>query len=363
MRIPEREGRDLLLLGAIVLLGVFLMFLSGQFAIRMLPRWNVPSDMQSNIDPNLRLDSGSDALASVGLAPLRPEIQTPPAWQRTFLTPQANLDLLNEVPVVVVAPVTSQPTWTATQAAAPTEIQPPTATATLLLTPTPFPTNTMVYVFPTWTFTPKPPEPTFTPTFTSTFTPTHTPTLTLTPSLTFTPTYTPTNTPVPTLTFTPVTPAPWPWQIGTTPNNNYLPLGTGEYLTIGITFNVNGNPGPDLIFYERPMSPGIHMDQIIIWISQTGHPEDWIEIFNWGDNEPDSHVNPNMNTPGIVTDVESDNYQIPAAYLVLGTGFAIDLDLLTPEHLPRGTYNYIHFYAPPGDSGDGADINAIQPLP
>jgi hypothetical protein len=125
MKIPERERRDLLLLGAIVLLGVLLMFISGQFAIRMLPRWNVPSDMQSNIDPNLRLDSGSDALASFGLAPLRPEIQTPPAWQRTFLTPQANLDLLNEVPVVVVAPVTSQPTWTATQAAAPTETQNP----------------------------------------------------------------------------------------------------------------------------------------------------------------------------------------------------------------------------------------------
>jgi hypothetical protein len=120
MRIPDREKRDLLLMAAIVLLGVFLMFLSGQFAIRMLPRWSVPSDMQSNIDPNLRLDSGSDALASVGLAPLRPEIQTPPAWQRTFLTPQANLDLLNEVPVVVVVPATSQPTWTATQAAAST---------------------------------------------------------------------------------------------------------------------------------------------------------------------------------------------------------------------------------------------------
>lgn len=132
-------------------------------------------------------------------------------------------------------------------------------------------------------------------------------------------------------------------------------------MTLGITIHVNGNEGPDLIFYERAYGEGIHMDQIVIWISQTGHPEDWIQIFYWGDNNVDSHVTPNMNTLEI--NEEPDNYEIKADKLVAGTGFAIDLDLLTPEHLPRGTYNYIHFYAPPGDSGDGADINAIQPLP
>jgi hypothetical protein len=350
MRIPEREGRDLLLLGAIVLLGVFLMFLSGQFAIRMLPRWNVPSDMQSNIDPNLRLDSGSDALASVGLAPLRPEIQTPPAWQRTFLTPQANLDLLNEVPVVVVAPVTSQPTWTATQAAAPTEIQPPTATATLLLTPTPFPTNTMVYVFPTWTFTPKPPEPTFTPT--------HTPTLTLTPSLTFTPTYTPTNTPVPTLTFTPITPDDWPSEVGKEkPDGTIYNLKSGNTLILELTIPV---PGSRLMFHERPMSPGVHMDQIIIAISKTGHTDDWIEIFNWGDGKVDWNVSPNLDHPDITA--ETDNFPIDASLLHSTNSYATGFLILLEGYVPDGEYKYIRFYAPPGDSDGTADIDAILVL-
>jgi hypothetical protein len=354
MRIPERERRDLLLLTTIVLLGVFLMFISGQFAIRMLPRWSVPSDMQSNIDPNLRLDSGSSSLASVGLARLRPEIQTPPAWQRTFLTPQANLGPPNEVPVVVVVPVTSQPTGTATQEAAPSEIQPATATATLLLSPTSSPTNTTVYVFPTWTFTPKPAEPTFTPTFT----PTHTPTLTLTSSLTFTPTYTPTDTPVPTLTFTPITPDDWPSRIGkVVPDGIIYELGSGNTLTLELTIQV---PGSRLMFHELPMSPGVHMDQIIISISKTGHTDEWIEIFNWGDDEVDWNVSPNLNHPDITA--ETDNYQIDASLLHSTNGYATGFLILLEGYVPDGEYKYIRFYAPPGDLDGRADIDAILVL-
>jgi hypothetical protein len=325
------------------------MFLSGQFAIRMLPRWSVPSDMQSNIDPNLRLDSGSDALASVGLAPLRPEIQTPPAWQRTFLTPQANLDLLNEVPVVVVVPATSQPTWTATQAAAPTEVQNPTATATLLLTPTPFPTNTMVFVLPTWTFTPKPPQPTFT----------NTPTITLTPSLTFTSTTIPTDTPVPPPTLTPITPDTWPPQVGTAPDGVIYKMSGNQILILELEMIVDGNPGPDLVFYEWANGPGIYMDTIVLYVSQDGH--EWFMVFNWGDNIADT--NSNLNIAGPLGGSEYDDRPINASFLypngVFGdTGITIDLDMVVPP----GTYNYLKIYCPPS-SDNQCDLDAVHALP
>lgn len=389
MKISEREMRDLYLLAGIVLAGVVLMFVAGQLAVRVLPSWSVPSDMDSRIDPNSSIQSVSVA---VGLAPLRSEILTPAVWQRSFLTPLAEeVGPLNEVPVVVIAPATQQPTQAATSAGQSTPVAAATATATPPATPTLFPTNTLIFTFPTWTFTPKPPTATFTrtftpvntftptatftPTFTAsvTSTPTHTPSQTATATSTFTPTatftasltptetLTPTSTYTPTATYTPITPDATPPQIGTLPDGAggvyVLPEG-GGYLTLGIVINV---PGNYLIFYERPTASGIDMDQIIIEISQTGHIGDWYQILYWGDNASDPNVDPNMDSLGFT--FEDDNHPIPAANLYSANGYATGLRIELDGYVPPGVYHYIRFRAPSGGDGDGADIDAIQVLP
>ncbi len=371
MRVSEREKRDMSLLAAIVLLGILLMFIAGQFAIRLLPRWSVPSDMGSKIDPN----SGLINISQAGLAPLRPEILTPPAWQNSFLTPLAEFGPLNEVPVVIIAPATAGPTRAATSEPQPTQVQ-DAPSATPVLTPTPFPTNTLVLVFPTWTFTPSLPvatstrtsTPTATATPTATFTPTATATSTGTPTdtptatATATATFTPTETLVPTATFTPITPDATPGEIGTEPDGlgGIYVLPSDSYLTLGLVINVNGHPGPDLIFYERPAGLGIDMDQIVIWISQTGHTGEWYQILNWGDDVSDANVDPNMDILGIA--IEDDNHQINASYLYSSNGFATGLRIELDGYVPPGEYRYIRFYAPLGDADGGADIDALEVL-
>ncbi len=211
MKFSERERRDLVLMMVILLLGLPLMFGAGQLALRLLSQWSVRSDMQSRINPD------SEPVVLVGLAPLRPEIQTPAAWQATFLTPMAeDADTLNDVPVIILTPrpsptLTREPVFTATATRAqPSETSAPASTATSFATPTAFPTSTLIVVFPSATFTPRPPTVTRTPTatFTRTFTPsatftrTFTPTVTPTPTFTYTPTHTATFTSTPTFTAT-----------------------------------------------------------------------------------------------------------------------------------------------------------------
>jgi hypothetical protein len=353
MRISEREKRDMFLLAAIVLLGILLMFIAGQFAIRLLPRWSVPSDMGSKIDLNI----GGTRVAQAGFAPLRPEILTPPAWQNSFLTPLAEFGPLNEVPVVIIAPATARPTQAATATSKPQATQAPSATP--ISTPTPFPTNTLVVVFPTWTFTPNPPAATSTHTSTptTTATPTATFTSTATATSTGTPTDTPTATATATATFTPITPDATPGGIGTVPDGGIYVLPSGSYLTLGIVINV---PDNYLIFYERPTVNGIDMDQIVIWISQTGHTGEWYQILNWGDGVSDANVDPNMAILGFTS--ENDNHAIPASYLYPLNGYATGLRIELDGYVPPGEYRYIRFYAPTGDADGGADIDAIAIL-
>ncbi|MDX9991856.1 MAG: hypothetical protein RBS68_07370 [Anaerolineales bacterium] len=393
MNISEREKKDFYLLAGIVLAGVILMFFAGQFAIRILPRWSVASDMASKIDPNRSAGPFSTA-AALGLAPLRPEIETPQVWQRTFLTPQADgFGPLNEVPVVVIAPATGQPTKEATPDV-PQPSQPPAATPspTQLLTPTPFPTNTLIYVFPTATFTSKPPTSTlisiFTPTtistisstFTATATPTSTPTRTSTSTATATPTSTPTltstltSTATSTSTFTPISlPTQTPTQVATPVPTDEMPselavphdyplfyLDDGQSLTLALTLVLDGNQSDwDVVLYEELSGSGILMDFVFLSISQDG--DTWYEIFNWGNGVADTNSNLNTNVLG---GSEYDNRPISSGDLYDSTGIAINADsILLSNAAPAGTYNYLRITAPGGVSVDGIKIDAIVILP
>ena len=120
---------------------------------------------------------------------------------------------------------------------------------------------------------------------------------------------------------------------------------------------VGSHAGVDLIYYEwaQGANPGILMDRVII---QVGDGNNWYTILNWGDGA----ANPNTNIsapPGCAG--EPDNCVIDATQLTNLTGVTFDLDGL----VPNGTYLYIRIIspAPPIDSGDGVEVDALYVVP
>jgi hypothetical protein len=82
MKTMDRERRDWGLLIFIVPLGILLMIIAGQIAIRVMPHWSVNAGMQSRLDPN----SASSQPISL-FQPILPQILTPMAWAESYLTP------------------------------------------------------------------------------------------------------------------------------------------------------------------------------------------------------------------------------------------------------------------------------------
>ena len=148
-------------------------------------------------------------------------------------------------------------------------------------------------------------------------------------------------------------------NIGTTKDGSItvLPPGSSVTLAFGTPVVVGSHSGYDLVFYELPSGSGIMMDHVILQVSD-GY--DWYTIFNWGDNNADTNSNLNINAIG---GSETDNRDLstPPASDVLynASGVLVDLD----GFIPNGTYLYIRIVSPSGDTGDGADVDAIEVLP
>jgi len=141
-------------------------------------------------------------------------------------------------------------------------------------------------------------------------------------------------------------------------------LGQGERLIFAITLTVDGNPDWDLVLYEMQNFPGIHMDWIVLSVSQDGHT--WYTIFNWGDEIADTNSTLNIN--GALGGNEDDNRLIDAIHLYPSgtygdTGIAINVDVIVNAGAPMGTYNYLRIYSPMGGIDTTCDIDAIQILP
>ena len=154
---------------------------------------------------------------------------------------------------------------------------------------------------------------------------------------------------------------PTPGPIGTTPDGNTYNLLSGGTLTLGTNLTVNGNPGPDLVYYEYPVPNGILLDWVIVQVSDGNN---WYTVFNWGDNVADTNTNMDFNIlSNPQTPPEQDQRFIPNAELYnsngMATGIAIDLDSVVPP----GTYSYIRFIAPLNDVDGQMEIDAIQTLP
>jgi hypothetical protein len=95
-------------------------------------------------------------------------------------------------------------------------------------------------------------------------------------------------------------------------------------------------------------------------IVQIGDGTNWYTVFNWGNNIADTNSNMDFNIlPNPQVPEETDQRDIPTSALYPPTGIAIDVDAMVPP----GTYSYIRFTAPPGDSDNQTEIDAVEVLP
>ena len=383
--VQERERRDLSILIFLVPLGILLIIIVGQMAVRMMPFWSINAGMGSNLEPD-----ASSARPFALLEPILPQILTPMAWAESYLTPDGEIDFppfLTFEPTATPSPTDVTPTSTDTT---PTTTSTTTATSTATATVTVTGTQTT----PTVTDDDVTDEPTDTPTVTVTTTVTDTPTVTVT--VTDTPTATPTDTPTDTPTATPtdtptatatatgtpstpdvsltlVTP---PVEIGTDlPDDVIGNLTNGTYTVV----DISGNPVVvlltpdafyDMVLYEYDLNGTgiVHLDNIIIGISNDSNGASFYEVFNWGNNIPDT--NTNVDTANLPPDnsvdctannpPECDNRQIPITelYNYPGTGILIDVDTSIGAP-PAGDYLYIVIISPNTGMGDASQIDAI----
>jgi hypothetical protein len=343
-----RERRDWTLLIFIIPIGIILMLIAGQVAIRLVPAWSINAGMQSKLDPN-NLPQQQNGLVQ----PVLPAILTPLGWLDTFLTPGAdsgNQDIVFP-PFVIFEPsatpaVTLPPPTAATTQPSPTI--PVTASPTVVVTSTSPPPVTGTSKPPVDPPTSTPPTPT---------PPTSIPTTSIPPTL---PPVTSTSTGVQ----VPTTPTPAGLNIGA-PDNSIFNLSDGFFYVLDLGSNqikVNGpsDTGYDMVYYEWQNPVGyISLDQVILGISTFADGHEFYTVFNWFNGTPD------LNSNVVSTGTENDNQQIPMSGLYgapLQTGVAIDVDN-APSAPPIGLYQYVVIQAPTGVSSDGLDVDSIGVIP
>jgi hypothetical protein len=366
MKTADDERRDWGIVIFIIPIGIILLLIAGQIAVRMIPHWSLFANMRSGLDP-----MADSAHPSSLFQPILPQILTPMAWSESYLTPGGDISF---PPFVVFDPgFTSTPT--------PKTPRTVTPNSTMGATNTPAAPTSTPYIFipsPTSsgggntsvpaTNTSAPP-----PQSTNTSTNTPTPSSTSTPTDTATATSSPTNTSIPGNPSTVPPPSgevTAPPDVTNPPDNNPFDLAPGNYTIIDVSANpVIVSNSYNIIFYEYDVGGNIRLDQIIIGIMVNAADSYYYQVFNWGDNIADSNTNADFNIlppDGSPTclEPECDNRIIPLAnlYPYPGTGIVIDVDT-APSLPPPGVYNYIIIISPLGGDGDAAQIDSIQIVP
>ncbi|MBL8062398.1 MAG: hypothetical protein JNK32_05225 [Anaerolineales bacterium] len=151
--------------------------------------------------------------------------------------------------------------------------------------------------------------------------------------------------------------------------------GTGTYTVVSIVGNplyVSLTPDGfyDLVFYESEFNGIIELDNIIIGISNDSNGATYYEIFNWGNNIPDTNTNVDTailsSDPLCVTNPpECDNRDIQLSELYtdpgtgISTGILIDVDQSIGAPPGDVSYSYIIIISPNTGLGDVTQIDAI----
>ncbi|NJN80218.1 MAG: hypothetical protein HC797_06985 [Anaerolineales bacterium] len=153
------------------------------------------------------------------------------------------------------------------------------------------------------------------------------------------------------------------------PDNNPADLVNGSFIVLDVSANpvvVSLTPDNyyDLIFYEYNNGGIVYMDHIIVGVSQNSDGSLYYEVFNWGDNIPDTNTNSDINNlppfPSCTPAEECDNFEVSEndLYPYPGAGVLIDVDN-APSQPPSGTYNYVVIISPISGDGDDSQIDAI----
>lgn len=390
MTVPnrERERRDWTLIVFIIPLGIILIIIVGQLAIRLFPNWSVNADMHSNLDPN----SAPGQPASL-LQPLLPQILTQMAWADTYLTPSG--DSVFFPPFIVLEP-TATPTISPTPSPttpSPTATTPsPTTTITPTSTPTTPPpavcedSNASNYGGPLPCVYPPPPtcQDTNASNYGGPLPCVYPPTCQDTNASNYggpLPCIYPTPTGYPSTIEPSYTLVSSPPQLGvnTLPDNSIGLIVDGNYVVLSLSVVVEPTPDAnyDIAFYEFSNAGYVYMDWMIIGISHDPTGAVYYEVFNWGaNNAPDtnSNVDTNVITPDPACTApdpeapECDNHLTELSDLhdpdgagpAPQTGVLIDVDNASSQP-PPGTYNYIVIIAPIGGSaGEPVEIDSIE---
>ena len=132
----KRERTDWALLLFIIPIGIILIIIVGQLAIRLMPFWSVNADMKSNLEPN----SESPRPFAL-LQPLMPQLLTPMSWAGNYLTPGADISFPEFVTFEPTASPSSTPVQPTGTPPTPTGTPSPTQSATPSATTTPVPTG------------------------------------------------------------------------------------------------------------------------------------------------------------------------------------------------------------------------------
>ena len=149
------------------------------------------------------------------------------------------------------------------------------------------------------------------------------------------------------------------------PDGNVISPPAGSIYTLFISpaiTNNNDPAAPDFVFFERDTGSGIALDTVIIELSADGTT--WTQVFNWGDNNPDTNSNVSAALGPVCGGTEYDDCPIPPSYLYSSNGFAtgvtIDIDSLGLS----GSYPWIRFTCPiAGNTDNYCDIDSILPNP
>ncbi len=421
MRMSERDRRDWSLLVFIVPLGILLMLIAGQFAMRIIPQWIL------NVGMGSRLEVETAGGQQNFIQPLfNIQILTPFSWQNTYLTPNADSGFVFPPFVVLEPSATPSPTEapSSTETATPpattttpsatvvvTATTPPPATSTEGTSPPPTTCTDLAAtnnggplpcVYPPTTCTDPaatnnggplpcvyPPTTCTDPAATNNGGPlpcVYPPTTCTDPAATNNGGPLPCVYPPPPITSTvdPLyTPAPVPPElgVGTPPDNtdpyddsNIGAISDGTYIVINLGVVVETTPDSnyDLAFYEYNNGDAVYLDWIIIGITNDSDATDGIqyyEVFNWGNNgTPAPDTNSNVGDVAQTTGTEDDNQPIDLTELhdpdgagsAPQTGFLIDVDNAT-SNPPADTYNYVVIISPNGGgSGQAAQVDSVQ---
>lgn len=138
-------------------------------------------------------------------------------------------------------------------------------------------------------------------------------------------------------------------------DNSYTEFPPGVII-LAVTVTADGTSNPDMVYYEASSGGGVLMDWVRIEI---GDGYNWYNVFDWGDNNPDTNTNVDFTLLPPLVPPEPDQRFILGLYN--GHGVTIDIDSSVPA---PGNYPYIRITTSPygaGADGGTTDIDAIQP--